>query len=714
MELKNIKIKETMNLFHNMIYLLFIFMLFIPVSCFSQKNHTLKNENLEIVINSKGEIVSLTNLQTGQNYASGYPMWRLYFDTKTEKEIEVAGKNNTPVITQVDNVIVLKYKTLKIEQKQMNMALELKVVLENDKVRFCSKISNNEPHTIVRELQYPLIGNCQLPDDHRLLTASGLGAFFPDPKKRVSDVGHHRYMAPDQYYRQMDIRYPVHVATNCFVFPGKQQGLYFGSHDPSFQVTVHGLRLYPNKEDKFELLEAGLYKYPNCFSGESWESDANIIAPYNGSWHQASRIYRAWVDTWWDRKEPPQWVKEMKSWQRIIFRHQYGETFFRYTDLNNRIRKAGESVGCDAVLAFGWWDTGMDNGYPVYTTDPLQGGDAAWKKAIADYKNNGGKLLLYFNGKLIDKESDYYRNGEGKEVCYRDNTGSEYNEAYRFRGFGSFTGFYNSRSFVVADSKNPKWRKVLLRYADIALNSGANSVFYDQLGTAESATNWDLSREFPVPNLRVIADRAETLKMINEYIKEKDENFALGTELFTDATARAVDYIHVVTDPSGPYQFFDWTRYTFPEVIVSDRHIYDDTDVERRVNNTLLKGLRNDIDVFRCRDLIDKTPIYQAYLAQINNIKDKYSDLLLLGMYRDTEGFLMNNKNIEARSFTNGNKMAIVITQSRSDSENATLTVPGYKYVESSIVGDAKVASGANSQEVKIGKNGLAVLVFEK
>ena len=700
--------------YQKVIHQLLVLVYFLPFSCFSQNNYTLKNKNMEIVINAKGALVGLTNVQTGQNYAGGHPLWRLYFDTKAEKEIELSAVNNIPAITQDKNAITLQFKTLKTDQKQVNMALELNIVLEDDKVRFCSKISNNEPHTIVRELHYPLVGDCQLPDDHQLLTSSGLGALFPDPKRQISQVGHRSYMAPDQYYRQMDLLYPVYptqASTNCFIFPGKQQGLYFASHDPSFQLTGHGLRLYPDKEGKFDLLEAGLYKYPNCFSGESWESDVNIIAPYSGTWHQASKLYRTWVDTWWDRKEPPQWVKEMKSWQRIIFRHQYGETFFRYADLNNRIRKAGESVGCDAVLAFGWWNTGMDNGYPDYSTDPSQGGDAAWKKAIIDYQSNGGKLLLYFNGKLIDKESDYYRNGEGKEVCYRDNTGSEYNEAYRFRGLGTFTGYYNSRSFVTADARNPKWQKVLLDYADQALNFGANSIFYDQLGFAEAATNWDLSREFPVPNLRVIADRAKVLKMINEYVKAKNEDFALGTEFFTDATACAVDYIHYCApDPSAPNQFVDWVRYTFPEVIVSDRHIYDDTDIERRVNNTLMKGLINDICVYRCRDLIDKTPIYQAYLAKINQIKDKYSNLLL-GAYRDTEGFSIDNENMDARCFTNGNQMAVILTQSKNASETTAINVPGYRFKESSVVGEANVSG---SSKVTVGKNGLAVLIFEK
>ena len=41
------------------------------------------------------------------------------------------------------------------------------------------------------------------------------------------------------------------------------------------------------------------------------------------------------------------------------------------------------------------------------------------------------------------------------------------------------------------------------------------------------------------------------------------------------------------------------------------------------------KLLRNDIEIYRCRDLIDKTPHYQAYLAQVNAIKGKYERIPL-------------------------------------------------------------------------------------
>jgi len=58
----------------------------------------------------------------------------------------------------------------------------------------------------------------------------------------------------------------------------------------------------------------------------------------------------------------------------------------------------------------------MDNGYPdsYFVSDPAQGGDAALKKAIGDFKQGGGKVILYYNGKLIDTESNFYRKGDGR------------------------------------------------------------------------------------------------------------------------------------------------------------------------------------------------------------------------------------------------------------------------------------------------------------
>jgi hypothetical protein len=153
-------------------------------------------------------------------------------------------------------------------------------------------------------------------------------------------------------------------------------------------------------------------------------------------------------------------------------------------------------------------------------------------------------------------------------------------------------------------------------------------------------------------------------------------------------------------------------RYTFPEVVFSDRNIRDDTDIERRVNMTLLKGLCNDIEIYRCRSLIDETPHYQAYLAKINAIREKYNDCLMLGTFRDVLGFENSNKEVQAKGFFGEKRVAVVVTNEFNKKMLSTkISVPGYRLADSSVLGGAKVSKDGVAS---LGQYDLAILVFEK
>ena len=150
-------------------------------------------------------------------------------------------------------------------------------------------------------------------------------------------------------------------------------------------------------------------------------------------------------------------------------------------------------------------------------------------------------------------------------------------------------------------------------------------------------------------------------------------------------------------------------------MIWSDRCLRDDTDVERRANNTLLKGLVNDIEIFRCRGLIDETPHYQQYLAQINAIRHKYPELLLgAGRFIHMDGFTCSSDDIIARGYTNANRLAIVATTLAEDGASGKISVPGYSYVECSSIGDVTVSSDGSELTLGLGQNGITVLIFEK
>ena len=684
-----------------------------------ERTVTLQNDRIAVSIGTDGSLQSLINIQSGHDYASGGLLWRLYYDSPDEKEIQISGSEQTPQITYADSVITLSYASLKAGDRELDIKVSLTITVEHDKVRFGSTLVNNEPKTVIRELHYPLLHGAILPEDHKLYTSEAGGKLFDDPAKVINKTQSSPYKRPEQIFRQRDVKYGYKVFMNCFGLFGQKQGLYFGSHDETFQDTWHGLRAYKGTTGKHDVLEFGFFKYPHCFCGETWTCNANVIAPYSGTWHVASRIYRDWADTWWDYKEAPLWVREMKCWQRVIFKHQYGEYFFKYPDINGKVGQAGESAGCNALFLFGWWDEGMDHGNPDYSPDESQGGDAALKQEIAEYQADGNHLLLYFNGKLIDRESRYYKSGKGPEVCRHDNTGSEILERYKFTGEGTWLGEYDQRTFAVATMMNPDWNKVLFALQDRAYDLGAHSVFFDQLGYIEGeSADWDTSREYPVPDVHGIRKRAECLKLLRERCQTFDSDFALGAEGTVDALCHCCHYTHGYPANNGPERWLRFFRYTFPEIVFTDRGLRDDVDVPRHVNNTVLDGQRNDIEIYRCRGIISDTPVYQVYLKQVNDIKEKYKDCLLLGRYNDVFGFTCSEDALDARSFLSedGRKMAVVVAHQDMDNPDkvsAVITAPGWRLADSSVTGGGRVA-GCRNVRVRLGQYDMAVLMYEK
>ena len=698
---------------------LFLFLTALSLACClsaSAKTFTLQNDKVKVVVGKSGELVELRNLASGHNYASGGYLWRMYYDTKAEQEIEVVGGDTKPRVECDGKSIVLNYDKLVVRGEKMPIKLQLTISLEGENVRFASAVENGIEKSVVRELQYPLVRNVALPADHKLILSQNGGRLLENPRKAIMDKGNKiPYRTPAQIFRQYDCRYGASASMNCYILAGENQGLYVGSHDALIQDTWHGLRLYADKEKKFTELEFGLFKYPQCFAGEKWQNDSNILSPYSGTWHKAADKYGKWVrESWWDHHAAPQWIREMKSWQRVIFKHQYGNYLFKYSDLYGRMQKAGESVSADAVFAFGWWKEGMDRGNPAYTPDDTQGGDEGWRKAIAKFKKSGQKLIMYYNGQLIDTESEFYKSGEGKRISYKGPSGTEIADQYRFSGLGSWLAEYQAVTFVMADTRHQVWRDMLVEMADRAHRNGANAVFYDQLGIGfQQKIPWSNKLGYAVPNNRLIYDKGQTLKYLRSYLEKKYEpDFGFGTEQLADYTAQWVDFVHITGIRHGKENFSELFRYTFPEVIFTDRNIRDDTDIERRVNMTLLKGLLNDIEIYRCRSLIDECPNYQTYLAKVNDIRNKYIDCLQLGTFRDVLGFENSNKAVQAKGFFGEKRVAVVVTNEFDKKQLSTkISVPGYRYAESSTIGDAKVDGSGNAT---LGQYGLAVLVFEK
>ncbi len=674
----------------------------------------LENDKVRLAIDERGNLTELVNRETGSNYAGGGMLWRLYFQRGEQMDREILAPDTVPEIAIDADTITLHYPKVNYQGAAMAIAVTVRVKLADDETRWSIELRNNEPDIILRECQFPLVRGLILGGRQELICSRLGGKTIHSIRDAVKNSFTH-YVASDHNFLHTDMSYPGQCATNCYVFAGPDEGLYCGCHDETFAHTLHMFRLYGDD------LECGFARYPSLATGAALTVDTFVLSPYSGDWHAAARKYRAWADAWFTPPSPPKWVRTMKAWHRIIMKHQYGEVHYRYDQIPE-IHDDGLRAGIDALHMFGWWKGGMDNDNPQYTIDETLGGREVLARGIEAFQQDGS-VILYANGRLVDVDSDFYRTF-GKKVSIKDKFGAEIRDAYRFRANGTFTGHFGNRTFTAACPYCDEWFDKMKEVIDTAVALGCKGVFFDQLGFTEFPC-FDKSHGHETPDMRMAWRKAELTRQLTEYARSRNPEMGLGIECITDVSAQHCDFVHSLSgfcDTETDWEntgekpvlglFVDWFRYTFPEVIITDREIRDDTDIERRVNHALLKGLRSDVEIYRCRRTIRETPIYEAYLKKANALRERYSDFLLEGRYVDTDGFTIDNDQFEARAFLNGERMAVVVTQSHMDSGNVTVTADGYDFVERSGLGE--IRENGSPTRLTLNRHALAVLVFAK
>ena len=219
--------------------------------------------------------------------------------------------------------------------------------------------------------------------------------------------------------------------------------------------------------------------------------------------------------------------------------------------------------------------------------------------------------------------------------------------------------------------------------------------------------------------------KSEMLGKIRAYVKAKNPNLAFGTEYVGDATSQHVDFVHscgmdyavIKYEPNGKpvLRHVPLFKYAFPEVVVSDRTIRDDSDIERRVNLCLMWGYLTDVEIYRCRATIDQAPHYKAYLVAANKLRDKYRSLILNGAFRDRDLAEVSNKKLDYTTFENDTRIGVFVANSwLKKSESATVSVEGAEFVEADGMGDFKVSGKGSKVGVSLSKDALALLVFKK
>ena len=678
----------------------------------------IENEFTRLRWTPKGELSEMKNRKSGRNWVRTHCLFRLILEKPGMLEFEVFPSGEC-CMDAADCQVRFSFEYVEDENgTRYWIPTTVTAALEGEDIRWEIEVENRTEETVVRETHCPLLSFGKEEESPALISSENISSRYENLRQTLLG-SYTAYMAPDHKYIRKIGTYPgMSLTMNFSVLDYGTEGLYLGCHDPEFSMTTHGFEL-----EKWENINVFIARFPFTKSGEKKTDRTVVTSVYSGNWFRAARKYRKWADSWYTPVRMPEHVRNSLGWQRVIMHHQYGEYFFHYKDLP-RILEHGLYAGIDTIFLFGWTKEGMDAGYPQYSVDPEAGGMEELRKNILEVRRNGGHVILYFNGQLIDTSSDFYRCGNGQKISVKRPDGTEHREFYNFSNTGTLIRQFGNKTFTLACPSSEEWLDILKGHVDFAWEAGADGVFFDQLGYTRCMCA-DPSHGHPVPFVGIMNCRRESLKKLYEYVKSKSPEFALGVEYPVDLEAPFCDFVHIwgntaqVRNPGfrengerpkllNQSHLF---RAAFPEVYLSDRDIRDDRNVIFPVNMLTFWGVRSDVEIYRCRADLAAAPVYGAYLKKANRLRMRYRDLLLNGTFTAQEQHSVDNPLVLSNGFSKGERLAVILTQSSAESLETRVSAPGFELQEfDSIRGDV-ICRGEN---FLLPRDALAVLIYKK
>ncbi len=559
--------------------------------------------------------------------------WRLMADDGYYREMQISSADQVAKsVTTAGNVTTVVYEGLvSREGRRFDTTLTLRVTDTDEGLLFDAEIENRDKARM-NELEYPYVSLATACSEDRatdvLYRPNGLGECLPDPWKAIA-TAHTEYMSADYEDIKLTLRYPHPASMSWFGLETGGHFLYLGRHDPRAGLCCLLASVAPRGAEQPRLSQA-ICHYPFVKQGEKLAVPTSVVSLSEGDWREGAARYRAFAEgAFYTPTEPPKWVREMRGWQRIILRHQYGEIFWKYEDLP-RLYLEGKESGLETLMVFGWWRGRFDNGYPTYEADPALGGAEGLRAAIAEVQRLGGRVILYNNGVLIDKNTDFYRE-LGTEISCVDIDGNCYEDHYKFENNGTVLRNYGYKSFTHACHGDKRWRDKMVENGKYKLSFSPDSIFYDQWGVCYDLCFNEKHDHGARPD-DMLRPRQKTFAACRALLSGDQ---ALGTEWMLDAVACKMDYIHGCG--KGTHKFakgYEKTVYpalylhTFPETVSTNRLLHDCRDHWRdELNYTYIYGLRFDVSIYRGRRVgIKGIPAYAAYVAKLNALRAQHHD----------------------------------------------------------------------------------------
>jgi hypothetical protein len=662
--------------------------------------YRLENERLALAIDANGAVVELCNkaVQPAHNYIAGLTpgFWHLIFRRGMCLENVVAAEaQQYRVERPAADVLRVTVDELRCRHERLPVKITFTVRLAGDALVWSAQIDNRSDVEIT-EFSFPELGAIRTLGDPRrkdyLYWPNGAG-------ERIAGFAS----------RRMYLTHPFWASMGWFTLNNGREGLYCGTHDPTF---MSGELQAGVNFDQRRQPTLGFVKYPFVRPGETWRTAPYVVAPYAGTWHVAADRYRQWMQTWRKVRPKPEWVRQMTGMFLVILNQQYGDVMWHYDEIPWLYRQA-QANGMDTVALFGWTAAGHDNQYPDYRPGEKLGGEQALRAGLKQVAAAGGHTILYLNGRLMDAEGAYAKSAAGQRVATRNLWGSAYVEQYNKFSHSSLLRTFSQKVQYVADPIHPEWRRTILGQGLNVAAHGPCGLIFDQLGGTRAFPAFDAPPGVK-PTLAFPQGQQQLLAELRAGLKRDAPNRGLMVELLTDVYTQYGDVIHGCGAAFAPAAnaFPAMSRYVMPDLIITARNPRPRID-SRTANFALAYGFRPEIEV-RYRDDVRVVrngvdAEQAAYLRQVSQLRRRYWDLLALGRYTDTLGIEASNPAVTVTGFEQGNRRAVVAWNDTSKPESITLSVPGFRLLEV-----AGVDGRLTAPPLPLQPQQIAVWVFER
>jgi len=470
-------------------------------------------------------------------------------------------------------------------------------------------------------LVYPDAGGVKIenPAEEFLKAGKYRTGTWKDRTMWLREEGFHQESEDEDVHTFFDGKSPSMMWVDYY---GEKGGLYFASHDRSFEKTVFTVTV--SKKNKG--LRLRTKKIFNRFL-DKWDGDF-VIGLHEGDWHRGADIYRSFYRANGPAaRKAPDYIRASPG---IVchydFKWQNGDINHRYKDIPLLYEEAQKHRFNNIMIA-GWNVGGFDTMYPNFRPDPALGSEEELINAVSEVKGKGGKVFFYVNAYSYDKKSPDYKEF-GEEWAVRDIAGKAMETKW---GENILAGMCNSTD---------GWRaKVKGNIKYLIETIGANGVYIDQL----SVTPKECYSKSHEHTASWVMNNCSMIKEVREELGAKHEGkLFLFSEHLSDVLASQLDsqLIQTAWLTGVKYAFPELFRYTFPEALLTDMVLpkpwaLNPCEVEEdHVYDIICRQFVANI-LFWVYDHVLVNPRMGEFFASAVALKDSYKTLLTEAEFKD-------------------------------------------------------------------------------